>query len=86
MELQALHSLVLIFSMLDRQQPHAWDFADGLDVAVSGLKKKNCGSSGISSAKAAAVQAKAAPKAKAEGKALAPARLRKAPVVALART
>ena len=41
MELQALHSLVLFFSMLDRQQPHAWDFADGLDVAVSGGKKKN---------------------------------------------
>ena len=37
MELQALHSLVLFFSMLDRQLPHAWDFADGLQLRV---KKK----------------------------------------------
>jgi hypothetical protein len=35
MELQALHSLVLSFSMLDRQQPHAWDFADGLQLRVT---------------------------------------------------
>jgi hypothetical protein len=40
MELQALHSLVLSFSMLDRQQPHAWDFADGLQLRVK-KKKKN---------------------------------------------
>ena len=39
MELQALHSLVLFFSMLDRLQPHAWDFADGLQLRACQKKK-----------------------------------------------